>query len=140
MTPEQLAALHAACFGDAPRPWAAAEFADLLDARGCFLLSRPGGFLFGRVIFDEAELLTLAVLPEARRRGLGRELAGGFVATSSARGAVTAFLEVAADNHPARQLYSRLGWREVGRRPRYYRRDLDALVMRLTLRGHTEGS
>lgn len=140
MTPEALAALHARCF-TTPRPWSAREFAQLLDSPRCFLLTRPrdgsadsrAGFLLGRVIADEAELLTLAVAPQARRAGLGRDLTREFAATSRARGATGAFLEVAADNQAAQALYAGLGWREAGRRRGYYGPGLDALVLSLGL-------
>lgn len=132
MTPKALAALHAASFSK-PRPWAEQEFSDLLTMPGVFLLTRPDAFLLGRVIVDEAELLTLAVAETARRAGLGRALVTEFAATSQQRGAVTAFLEVAADNQAARSLYLSAGWQESGLRRRYYGPDLDAIVMRRDL-------
>lgn len=119
MTPEALAALHAAGFTH-PRPWSAAEFADLLAARGVFVAGDAEGFVLGRVIADEAELLTLAVAPGARRAGRGRALLAAFEAEAAARGAVSAFLEVAADNAAARALYAGAGWSETGRRRAYY--------------------
>lgn len=131
MTPAALAALHLRCFDAAPRPWSAAEFADLLTGQGIFLLTREHGFLLGRVILDEAELLTLAVAPESRRSGIGRSLTMEFAATSFDRGAQTAFLEVAAHNRPARALYAGLGWRDVGLRRNYYAAGNDAVIMRL---------
>lgn len=133
MTPEALAALHARCFDAAPRPWSAPEFSALLESQGCFLLQRPGAMLLGRVILDEAELLTLAVDPDRRRTGSGRALTAAFAARSRARGALSAFLEVAEDNLAARALYAGLGWREAGRRPRYYGPARDALILRLGL-------
>ena len=132
MTPAQLADLHARCF-TTPRPWGEAEFSDILSAAGTFLLTIPGGFLVGRVIADEAELLTIAVDPNARRAGIGTRLIAEFDAMSRARGAVTAFLEVAADNDAAHALYTATGWERVGCRRRYYSADLDAIVMRLSL-------
>lgn len=138
MTPDRLADLHAQCF-TRPRPWGAAEFAALLDSPHAFLLTRPQGFLLGRVIADEAELLTLAVAPEARRLGIARALVNGFAATSRARGAAHAFLEVAADNAAAQALYRAAGWRESGRRRRYYGPDLDAIVMTLPLEPGQQG-
>ncbi|WCR10446.1 GNAT family N-acetyltransferase [Paracoccus stylophorae] len=133
MTPAELAALHAACFTRDPRPWREAEFQAILQTQGSFLLHRPGGFLIGRVIADEAELLTLAVAAARRRRGLGRELTRDFAATSRRRGAASAFLEVAADNLAARALYASLGWREAGFRRNYYGAGRDGLVLRLGL-------
>jgi ribosomal-protein-alanine N-acetyltransferase len=62
-----------------------------------------------------------------------------FAATSRDRGATRAFLEVAADNAPAQALYHGTGWRESGRRRRYYGPDLDAIVMALTLEPVQQG-
>lgn len=136
--PEALAALHARCF-TRPRPWSAAEFGDLLATRGVFLLTAPHGFLLGRSIAGEAELLTLAVDPQARRAGTGRALVAGFAGRAAETGAGTAFLEVAADNLAARRLYQVTGWLEAGVRRRYYGPATDAIVMRLTLRATQEG-
>ena len=133
MTPEALAAIHARCFPSHPRPWSAPEFADLLANRLNFLLTRPEGFLLGRVIADEAELLTLAVAPEARRMGLGRALLTEFAHTSTERGACEAFLEVASDNAPAIALYASAGWQRAGTRRDYYAPGIDAMVMRLEM-------
>lgn len=120
MTPAALAALHARCLST-PRPWTAAEFAALLADASVFLCTRPQGFALGRVVAGEAELLTLAVAPEARRRGTGTALLDAFQARALALGARTAHLEVAASNTAARALYLAAGWTETGRRPRYFR-------------------
>ncbi|MBD3678656.1 MAG: ribosomal protein S18-alanine N-acetyltransferase [Rhodobacteraceae bacterium] len=120
MTPDDLAQLHAAAF-EFPRPWSAAEFASLLDGAGTFLVTEPGGFALGRAIAGEAELLTIAVDPGARRQGLGARLMQTFESEARTRGAETAFLEVAATNAPAIALYHRAGFAETGRRRGYYR-------------------
>ena len=130
MTPGELAALHGRCFPVHPRAWSADEFSDLLDNRLNFLLIRPQGFLLGRSVSDEAELLTLAVAPEARRMGLGRTLLAEFAHTSTARGGREAFLEVASDNAPAIALYASAGWQRAGTRRDYYAPGIDAMVMR----------
>lgn len=130
--PEALAALHAACF-TVPRPWGADEFAGLLARPDTFLLQEPAGFLLGRALAGEAELLTLAVAPDRRRNGTGRQLVGGFLAEAAARGAEAAFLEVAEDNLAAIALYDHSGFIRAGRRRGYYAhpdgRRVDALVM-----------
>jgi ribosomal-protein-alanine N-acetyltransferase len=132
MTPDALAALHARCF-TTPAPWPAAEFAATLASPGAFLLHESQGFLLGRVVADEAELITLATAVEARRQGIGRRLLAAFLAESAARGAVTAFLEVAADNAPALALYTQAGFAVQGRRRAYYRtpdgQRKDALIL-----------
>lgn len=155
MTPEALAALHAAAF-TVPRPWSAAEIAGLLADPAVFLLccgssraarvssprageepgaagDEPVGFLLGRVVLDEAELLTLAVHPRMQGRGIGGALVAAFLARAGARGARRAFLEVAEDNAAARALYARAGFAPVGRRRGYFHtpggRSIDAIVM-----------
>ena len=114
-----MAALHAASFVT-PRPWSEAEITELLDSRFSFALTRPGGFLLGRVVAGEAELLTLAVDPAARGSGLGGALLGEFMKEAQRRGAVQAFLEVAADNATAIRLYLRQGFTNQGRRRDYF--------------------
>jgi len=133
VTPEALARLHAACF-TTPRPWSAAEFAALLDGPGVFLLTHPQGFALGRALAGEAELLTLAVDPAARRRGIGRELLAAFEAGARDQRATEAFLEVAADNAAGCALYRAAGYSEAGRRPGYYQAPDGAKIGALVLR------
>lgn len=132
--PEALAALHARCFRAAPPPWSAADFAALLAEPVNFLVARPGGFALGRTAAGEAELLTIAVAPEARRGGLGRGLLAHFEAVARARGAAEAFLEVAEGNAAARALYAGAGYAVAGLRPRYYRDGRGGAEAALTLR------
>jgi ribosomal-protein-alanine N-acetyltransferase len=135
VTPDALAAIHAAAFTD-PRPWSAAEFAALLASPTVFLRTLSQGLVMGRVILDEAELLTIAVHPQAQGQGLGAQLLAMFEGESLSRGAATGFLEVSAANPTAQRLYARAGWRETGRRRGYYRdvsgAPCDAILMART--------
>lgn len=138
--PALLAALHASAFDDLPPPWTATAFAQLLDDPGVILAldpaQAPRGFALGRRAGPEAEILTLAVHPDARRRGLGFHLLG--MLETALEGAEEVFLEVAETNAAARALYARSGYHPVGLRRRYFRRatspDVDALVLRKHLR------
>ena len=134
MTPDTLAALHALAFIEAPRPWSATEFATLLPDPAVVLAAEPDGFALGRLAGPEVEVLTLAVHPEARRRGLASRLLQRLETEAAARGAEDCFLEVAATNTAARALYAKQGYIVVGRRPSYYRHapaaPVDALVLR----------
>ena len=127
---QALADLHAGAF-DAP--WSATAFADLLGQAGVMLEGEADGFVLIRAVADEAEILTLAVRPAARRRGLGARLVRAATARAAALGATRMFLEVAEDNAPARALYGALGFESAGRRPRYYARPegppVDALLL-----------
>lgn len=133
MTPDALAALHAQSFPAYPRPWSASEFGDLLAAPGVFLLDQNAGFLMGRIVLDEAELLTVAVDPLHRRGGIGRSLMSAFANRAARRGATRAFLEVADTNTAAIGLYQRAGWARAGFRRGYYAPGVGAVVMTLAL-------
>ena len=129
--PADLARLHGLAFLH-PRPWSEAEFRALLARADTLTIAAPEGFAIGRVTLDEAELLTIAVAPDARRKGLGRSLLGQFLATAATRGARTVFLEVDSLNTPARALYQAMGFTQVGLRRNYYREGpepSDALVL-----------
>jgi ribosomal-protein-alanine N-acetyltransferase len=133
--PEAAAALHARAFAPG-EAWGAQAIALMLDLPGCFGILRPAaGFVLARVAADEAEILTLAVVPEARRAGLGGTLLAEAMAAAALRGAGTMFLEVSESNRPARALYGAAGFAEVGRRRRYYADGSDALVLRRGLSG-----
>jgi ribosomal-protein-alanine N-acetyltransferase len=129
-----LACIHAAAFPPGAR-WCVDALAIQLGLPGVFgFIDGRGGFVLARVAADEAEILTLAVMPEARRAGLGRALVGAAVEAAAARGAVAMLLEVAEGNAAARGLYAGLGFVLVGRRRRYYG-DEDALILRCSLVG-----
>jgi ribosomal-protein-alanine N-acetyltransferase len=136
MTPDDLAATHKLAF-TTDRPWSAAEFTDLLAQRGAVLCWTPASFVLGRVIMDEAEILTVATAPDQRRKGLAYKAVAGFCDQAQQDGAATVFLEVAADNAAAIALYTALGFAKVGQRRAYYDRAngpaVDALVLRRTL-------
>jgi ribosomal-protein-alanine N-acetyltransferase len=86
-----------------------------------------------RVVLDEAELLLIAVAPEARRRGVAKQLMADAMERSAQRGACRMFLEVAADNAPAISMYEASGFAPIGRRKAYYPRPsapaMDALLL-----------
>jgi ribosomal-protein-alanine N-acetyltransferase len=119
MTPQALAATHAAAF-TTERPWTAAEFAALLTQPTTLLTGTTDSFVLGRVILDEAEILTLATAPTSRRQGLARAALTAFLTTAQTRGATRAFLDVAEDNIPAQALYTSAGFTQIGRRAAYY--------------------
>ena len=124
-----LAALHAACF---PDPWDAAAISALLVKPGTFAFAHEDGFVLARAVADEAEILTLAVHPYKRGKGLGRALLQATISKVRSMGAKSVFLEVGVENPAARALYARLGFTKVGARKGYYNGG-DALVLRLPL-------
>ena len=132
--PAELAAIHASAF-DAG--WDAAAIRALLDMPGAEVEAEPDGFLLWRRAADEAEIVTLAVRPGARRRGLGGRLLDRTVSRAQHQGVARLFLEVAHDNDAALALYGSRGFEQAGRRPAYYGRPdgtrADALILALNL-------
>lgn len=136
-----LSALYETAFGET---WAPDQLAQLLAGPGVFALialddaGEPAGYALGRVAADEAELLSIALLPDLRRRGGGRLLLDALMERSAASGAARLFLEVAIDNAAALALYRGAGFREAGRRRGYYKVGaalVDAIVMKRDLAG-----
>jgi [ribosomal protein S18]-alanine N-acetyltransferase len=128
-----LASIHGAAFWPGAA-WGVDAITLQLGLPGAFgFLDGRGGMILGRAAAGEAEILTLAVLPAARRQGLGRALLAAALAEAGARGAGEMFLEVAAGNAAARALYAAAGFTPVGRRPAYYPDGQDALVLRAVI-------
>jgi ribosomal-protein-alanine N-acetyltransferase len=128
-----LVALHAACFAEA---WDDAALRTMLEMPGAFAFHHRCGFVLARAAGGEAEILTLAVAPEARGQGLGRALLSAAIRQAQSAGADAMFLEVGSDNPAALALYAGLGFAKVGSRKAYYRArnsSVDALVLRLSL-------
>ena len=133
---DQLAELHRVCFTDSAQvPWSAAAIGTLLATPGTFgfvaitAAPTPAGLVIARALAGEGEVLSVCVSPGLRRRGVATALLDAL--TRSPTPVRRWLLEVAVSNEPARALYARLGFQEVGRRPRYYRRHgqaTDALI------------
>jgi ribosomal-protein-alanine N-acetyltransferase len=87
----------------------------------------------GWLILEELHITLVAVDPDQRRLGLGLLVLRALLDTASTRGAERATLEVASGNAAALALYHRLGFRQAGRRPGYYRSGEDALILWLHL-------
>lgn len=122
----ELANIHKLCFPH--KPWSADDFADLKKS-GCEIIASQNGFIVYRTTLDEAEIITIGVHPDARRTGIGIALLGVMEADLKKNGVKHIFLEVAADNAPARALYEQNGFVQIGVRPRYYD-GVDAIMMR----------
>lgn len=136
MTPDQISHVLQLAF-PGERGWSVAEVADLLQSPGIVLSGTDQSFVLGRVTLDEAEILTLATAPDARRQGRAKTALMDFEADITQVGAEFVFLEVAEDNVAARALYAQAGYDQVGRRRGYYQAangaSVDALVLRKSL-------
>jgi ribosomal-protein-alanine N-acetyltransferase len=112
-------------------------------------LRQPSGFQFvirsgapesieavlcGRIMGDEAEILKLSVAENARQKGKGYLLLDYALDYCGTKGVKNCFLELRASNIPARRLYEKRGFLQVGSRKSYYDQPReDAILMRLGL-------
>ena len=130
---EAMALVHGRAFADGER-WGCDAIGLQLGLPGAFgWIALAGGMILARTMADEAEVLTLAVDPAARRIGVGRALLSQALDTAQQRGAVAMYLEVASGNAAALALYAGAGFISVGTRRSYYRAGGDALVLRRSL-------
>lgn len=128
-----VAELEKLCFSD---PWSEKSVAsELENPLSLWLVALENGELLGYVgsqrVEDEADMMNLAVCPEARRRGIGKALVQELIRRLKEAGGRSLTLEVRASNQEAQALYNGLGFQIAGRRPRYYFNPReDALILR----------
>lgn len=138
-----LSMLHRACFPE--DPWNPAAMTDIMDMAGFFGRvawedERPVGFALALDLGKECEILSLGVVSERRRAGIGPALLEAVTSEARLRGAEYIVLEVAANNVAALALYVTYGFTQIGRRRSYYQQGsgrVDALVLRMALAATT---
>jgi len=121
-----VAKLHAQGFY---RGWPREDFATYITGRdtplyvACDAKRRIAGFAMLRLAADEAELITIAVDPKWRKKGVGLALMRALFEDLRMTPARRLYLEVAADNPAALRLYAKLGFAKLSERQGYYARD-----------------
>ena len=129
----QVAALEKLCFAD---PWSENSVAsELNNDLALWLVAMNDdtvvGYIGSQTVAGETDVMNIAVHPDWRRRGIAQSLIECLVVELKNRGSEALMLEVRASNAPAIALYENLGFRQVGRRPNYYRNPKeDALILR----------
>ena len=129
----QIAEMEKLCFSD---PWSEKSVASELNNRlSLWLVALDGdtvaGYVGSQSVLDEADMMNIAVHPDYRRMGIAERLVALLCAGLSAKGVHALMLEVRASNEPAKALYEKLGFEQVGCRPNYYRNPKeDALILR----------
>ena len=132
----QIAALEQICFSD---PWSEASVRyECSNPISLWLVAvedeRVIGYVGSQTVPPEADVMNLAVAPEYRRQGIGRQLMQALTEVLHTQGIESLFLEVRASNDPAIALYSEFGFVQVGRRKKYYVNPTeDALILRKEL-------
>ena len=119
MTPFEMAKLHLLS-GSLTRPWSESEYKILLSTDTIRFFYVENGFLVGRLIGPDAEILNVIVHPKYRRLGKARYLIDKFEKEAKEQGSSKCFLEVAESNSRANKLYQSLNYLSVGKRKNYY--------------------
>jgi ribosomal-protein-alanine N-acetyltransferase len=104
-------------------------FGHLYVARWAEPSQGPVGYVCFWVVFEELRLMTLAVEPSKRRRGIGRALLQQALAMGRAQRATRALLEVRASNTAAVRMYEESGFRRTAVRVRYYANPVEDAVL-----------
>ena len=131
-----IAELEKICFSD---PWSENSIASELDNRLSYWLvaednGKIAGYVGSQSVLDAADMMNLAVSPNYRQQGVGQALVNGLVQHLQQNNVIALLLEVRVSNIPAISLYEKLGFVQVGRRPKYYHNPReDALILRKEL-------
>ena len=129
----QVAQLEKECFHD---PWSENSIAsELKNPLSLWLVAVDGqqvaGYVGSQSVMGEADMMNIAVSAQYRRMGIAQELVERLVKLLREKDVYSLTLEVRASNEPAKELYGKLGFSQVGRRPNYYRNPKeDALILR----------
>ena len=141
---DQVAELERRCFSD---PWSRRMLSEHLENECAATLVALGadgtvlGYAGLLVVLDEGYITNVAVAPEYRRQGIASELLEVFRRFGEGNRLAFLTLEVRASNAPARALYTRHGYAEVGCRKNYYDHPKeDAIIMTREFGDETENS
>jgi ribosomal-protein-alanine N-acetyltransferase len=121
--------------------WSAEDFyTSLEDPSRCFWVAYEGETFLGccglQQSFEQGDVLTVAVDPACRRRGIGSALLKALIQAFLQRGGASLFLEVRASNEAAIGLYEKHGFRRIGLRRNYYQQPTeDGLIYQLEVHG-----
>ena len=129
----EVAALEKCCFSD---PWSERSVAsELTNPLSLWLVAvdeeKTVGYVGSQTVIDETDMMNIAVDSNYRRRGIAEMLVNALVDALRERGSRCLTLEVRASNEPAKRLYDKLGFQQVGLRKNYYRNPReDAHILR----------
>ena len=129
----EVAELEKLCFSD---PWSEKSVTSELDNELALWLvavedSRVAGYVGSQTVAGETDMMNIAVHPDFRRRGVAEQLVDALIVQLREQQSRCLTLEVRASNDAAQALYEKLGFSQIGRRPRYYRNPKeDALILR----------
>lgn len=121
-------------------PWPIEQFrAELTGKTRKFLVAEEAGQIIGYAgaflpsVGGEADIMTVAVAPEFRRKGIATSFIKELEEWAKSRGADSMMLEVITTNKSAISLYEKLGYQKLNIRKNYYGYGNDAQIMKRTL-------
>lgn len=129
----QIALLEKMCFHD---PWSENSISsELNNSLSVWLVALDGesvvGYVGSQTVLGWTDMMNVAVHPDYRRKGIAEQLVVSLENELKNRESTCLTLEVRVSNEPAKSLYDKLGFAEVGRRKNYYRNPReDALILR----------
>lgn len=129
----QVAELERVCFND---PWSEKSVASELENElSLWLVAMDGerlcGYVGSQTVMGETDMMNVAVHPDDRRQGIAQRLVEELIRQLKEKGSHCLTLEVRASNAGAISLYEKLGFAQIGKRPRYYQNPReDALILR----------
>lgn len=129
----QIALLEKMCFHD---PWSENSISsELNNSLSLWLVALDGesvvGYVGSQTVLGWTDMMNVAVHPDYRRKGIAEQLVVSLENELKNRESTCLTLEVRVSNEPAKSLYDKLGFAEVGRRKNYYRNPReDALILR----------
>ena len=129
----QVAQLEKASFSD---PWSENSIrSELNNPLSLWVVALDGetvvGYVGSQSVLGESDMMNIAVSDQYRGQKIATTLVNVLIDRLRKQGNYQLTLEVRVSNEPARKLYEKLGFFEVGRRPNYYRNPKeDALILR----------
>ena len=130
---EQVADLYQMCFSD---PWSLKATKEMFETSGytSFVAENEEkeiiAYVGMKTVLDEADITNVAVHPKMRKQGIAGQLLSCLMEEAKQLKIHSIFLEVRASNIPAITLYDHAGYKECGRRKKYYHEpEEDAILM-----------
>jgi [ribosomal protein S18]-alanine N-acetyltransferase len=114
--------------------WSTASLAETFERYPSYFLvswqaEELSGFISGRRVADEGEILNLAVKQHQRRHGVGKALVQSLLEIFARESVLQVFLEVRESNAHAIAFYQSLGFHQAGRREGYYRDPVESALV-----------
>lgn len=136
MTPDRMAKIYATAFPEF-RPWTTDEFGTLLSKEAMQSFATDAGFALFQITGQQGEIVTIAVTPDAQRKGNGTQLLKQMIKAAKEHNLSEIILEVSTTNQEAIHFYEAFAFEQIAIRKAYYRLrtgdKADALIYRLSL-------